>query len=157
MRCRIQILLVPAQMKNPENTRCVLDTSTWCCILFSCEHVCIYWCCGVSLLHNNCLFASLPPKNNQQFVNLKNPEVRKVPGHTGTLPADWKQSGCFNELGQDTIHLQHFIYKEKKVHSKHVSYHSWSFFSSQERTVLTGTTWVNRSEVSDGFTSKEFF
>ncbi|MBN3318386.1 MEG10 protein, partial [Atractosteus spatula] len=42
------------------------------------------------------------PKNNQLFVNLKNVDHRKRPplmDYTGTLPADWKQGGCFNELG----------------------------------------------------------
>lgn len=42
-------------------------------------------------------------KNNQLFVNLKNVEQRKRPSlmeHTGTLPADWKQGSCFNELGE---------------------------------------------------------
>lgn len=42
-------------------------------------------------------------KNNQLFVNLKNVEQRKRPSlmeHTGTLPADWKQGSCFNELGK---------------------------------------------------------
>lgn len=42
-------------------------------------------------------------KNNQLFVNLKNVDLRKgtpLPDHTGTLPADWKQGDCFNELGE---------------------------------------------------------
>ncbi|MGH0174478.1 UNVERIFIED_CONTAM: hypothetical protein FKN15_068069 [Acipenser sinensis] len=41
-------------------------------------------------------------KNNQLFVNLKNVDHRKRPpmmDYTGTLPADWKQGGYFNELG----------------------------------------------------------
>ncbi|KAG5834122.1 hypothetical protein ANANG_G00258020 [Anguilla anguilla] len=41
-------------------------------------------------------------KNNQLMVNLKNVDQRKrlpLVEHTGTLPADWKQGGCFNELG----------------------------------------------------------
>ncbi|KAG8011001.1 Multiple epidermal growth factor-like domains protein 10 [Nibea albiflora] len=40
-------------------------------------------------------------KNNQLFVNLKNVDQRKMAplaDHTGTLPADWKQGDCFNEL-----------------------------------------------------------
>lgn len=43
-------------------------------------------------------------KSNQLFVNLKNVDQRKrVPlaDHTGTLPADWKQGDCFNELGEE--------------------------------------------------------
>ncbi|KAF0038819.1 hypothetical protein F2P81_009303 [Scophthalmus maximus] len=35
--------------------------------------------------------------SNKQFVNLKNVDQRV--DHTGTLPADWKQGDCFNELG----------------------------------------------------------
>lgn len=45
----------------------------------------------------------LKAKNNQLFVNLKNVDQRKrlpIADHTGTLPADWKQGGCFNELGE---------------------------------------------------------
>ncbi|KAJ8287271.1 hypothetical protein GJAV_G00049630 [Gymnothorax javanicus] len=41
-------------------------------------------------------------KNNQLMGNHKNVDQRKRSSrmeHTGTLPADWKQSGCFNELG----------------------------------------------------------
>ncbi|TMS08541.1 Multiple epidermal growth factor-like domains protein 10 [Larimichthys crocea] len=41
-------------------------------------------------------------KNNQLFVNLKNVDQRKMASladYTGTLPADWKQGDCFNELG----------------------------------------------------------
>ncbi|XP_035524123.1 multiple epidermal growth factor-like domains protein 10 [Morone saxatilis] len=41
-------------------------------------------------------------KSNQLFVNLKNVDQRKrapLAEHTGTLPADWKQGDCFNELG----------------------------------------------------------
>lgn len=42
-------------------------------------------------------------KNNQLFVNLKNVDQRKMASladYTGTLPADWKQGDCFNELGE---------------------------------------------------------
>lgn len=49
------------------------------------------------------LFLISQAKNNQLFVNLKNMEQRKRPSlmeHTGTLPADWKQGSCFNELGE---------------------------------------------------------
>lgn len=41
-------------------------------------------------------------KTNQLLVNLKNMDQRKrgpLADHTGTLPADWKQGDCFNELG----------------------------------------------------------
>ncbi|XP_071399924.1 multiple epidermal growth factor-like domains protein 10, partial [Centroberyx affinis] len=41
-------------------------------------------------------------KNNQMFMNMKNVDQRKrapLADHTGTLPADWKQGDCFNELG----------------------------------------------------------
>lgn len=42
-------------------------------------------------------------KTNQLFVNLKNVDQRKkspLVDHTGTLPTDWKQRNCFNELGE---------------------------------------------------------
>ncbi|XP_010771684.1 multiple epidermal growth factor-like domains protein 10, partial [Notothenia coriiceps] len=41
-----------------------------------------------------------PVKNHQLFMNLKNVEQRKRPmaEHSGTLPADFKQQECFNEL-----------------------------------------------------------
>uniref|UniRef100_A0A8D3E703 Multiple epidermal growth factor-like domains protein 10 n=1 Tax=Scophthalmus maximus TaxID=52904 RepID=A0A8D3E703_SCOMX len=39
----------------------------------------------------------ISPTSNKQFVNLKNVDQRV--DHTGTLPADWKQGDCFNELG----------------------------------------------------------
>lgn len=43
-------------------------------------------------------------QSNQLFVNLKNVDQSKklpVADPTGTLPTDWKQRNCFNELGEE--------------------------------------------------------
>lgn len=77
------------------------------------------------------------PKNSQQFVNLKNPEMRKLPAHMGTLPADWKQSGCFNELGAYGVD-RHYMGKSLRDLVKNVSYHGSSCsLSSSENPYAT--------------------
>ena len=50
-----------------------------------------------------CLLCTFQAENSQLFVTLKGGEHRKrspLAEHTGTLPADWKQRDCFNELGK---------------------------------------------------------
>lgn len=49
-------------------------------------------------------------KTNQLLVNLRNVDQRKkspLVDHTGTLPTDWKQRNCFNELGETWNSLWH--------------------------------------------------
>ncbi|KAL0149764.1 hypothetical protein M9458_054954 [Cirrhinus mrigala] len=68
------------------------------------------------------------PKNNQLFVNLKNAEPRKrlsLLDHTGTLPADWKQGGSFNELGAYGVDRR-YMGKSLRDLVKSVPYHASS-------------------------------
>ena len=39
-------------------------------------------------------------KYSQLFANMNNVDQRNVGAQTGTLPSDWKQGDCFNELGE---------------------------------------------------------
>lgn len=76
-------------------------------------------------------------KNNQLFVNMKNPEQRKLPDHTGTLPADWKQGGSFNELGAYGVDRR-YMGKSLRDLVKDVPYHSSSCsLSSSENPYAT--------------------
>uniref|UniRef100_A0A8C1P2H4 Multiple EGF-like-domains 10 n=1 Tax=Cyprinus carpio TaxID=7962 RepID=A0A8C1P2H4_CYPCA len=80
------------------------------------------------------------PKNNQLFVNVKNAEPRKRPSpldHTGTLPADWKQGGSFNELGAYGVD-RHYMGKSLRDLVKSVPYHtSSSSLNSSENPYAT--------------------
>lgn len=78
-------------------------------------------------------------KNNQLFVSIKNVEQRKrnIVDHTGTLPADWKQGDCFNELGAYGIDRR---YTGKSLHDlvKDTPYHaSSSSLNSSENPYAT--------------------
>lgn len=80
------------------------------------------------------------PKNNQLFVNLKNTEPRKrlsLLDHTGTLPADWKQGGSFNELGAYGVDMR-YMGKSLRDLVKSVPYHaSSSSLNSSENPYAT--------------------